>query len=285
MKALEIDYSMNLEFSVPVTNQYFVLRCVPSSRENQVVTKKELIVEPSSFLTKVTDIFGNDAYCGHCFEAHTKFSFCSKAIVQVNDVQGFHDVCLPLYKYSTVLTRASQSMRDFLYDNCANARIRNAIENGRLPSGEVYEFVQKLSSIIFNRIEYKPGVTNIRTTAEDSFMLGKGVCQDFAHIICSLCRLCGIPAKYVCGTSKGEGTTHAWAEFFVCDEDYIVNDGREITGKWFGIDPTRNKMTDSTYVILGEGRDFSDCEVDRGIFYGNADQKQTIFVKTREIKF
>ena len=42
-----------------------------------------------------------------------------------------------------------------------------------------------------------------------------GVCQDYAHCMLALCRLCGLPARYVSGHVLGEGGTHAWVEVLV----------------------------------------------------------------------
>ncbi|MBQ3671009.1 MAG: transglutaminase family protein, partial [Treponema sp.] len=111
----------------------------------------------------------------------------------------------------------------------------------------------------------------------------KGVCQDYAHLFIALCREAGIVARYVCGMSKGEGATHAWAEFFVPDGEFRAANGQNASGTWYGIDPTRNKFTDDDYVILAVGRDFSDCQVDRGVFCGSVEQRQTVFVKTAEL--
>ena len=40
----------------------------------------------------------------------------------------------------------------------------------------------------------------------------RGVCQDYAHCMVALCRLCGLPARYVSGHLLGDGGTHAWVE-------------------------------------------------------------------------
>ena len=59
---------------------------------------------------------------------------------------------------------------------------------------------------------YTHGVTGVRTTAAEAFALRRGVCQDYAHIMLALCRLCDLPARYVSGHLLGEGGTHAWVD-------------------------------------------------------------------------
>lgn len=284
MHALEIDYTMTLEFSVPVIDHFFVLRCLPVSRGCQTVTKRELSIEPMVNIQTTRDVFGNLAYRGQLKEPHKAFSFKATATVQVNTENSPKEKCLSLYKYGTALTFATDEMKIFLKTVFSGTEFEEYISQKKIPSSMVRPFAEKLSDSLHNFLEYKPGSTTVKTTAGEAFEKKMGVCQDFAHIFCSLCRIVGIPSRYVCGTSKGEGSTHAWVEVFVADENYVSKNSMEIQGRWFGIDPTRNRFTNDDYIILAVGRDFNDCQVDRGIFRGNADQIQTVFVKTKSVE-
>ena len=112
-------------------------------------------------------------------------------------------------------------------------------------------------------------MTNVSTTAEEAWRLGRGVCQDYAHIMIALCRKAGIPARYVAGMMIGEGASHAWVE--------IARDD-----KWYGFDPANDKVVDDTYVKLGVGRDAADCLINRGLMRGGGTQTQTVDVKVCE---
>lgn len=282
MKVLDIDYTMSLEFSNPVINHYFILRCVPVSRGSQTVTARLLTIDPSVTLKTNRDIFGNISYRGYIKDAHNKFSFKATATVQVNNQQGSREPCISLYKYPTPLTSVSEQLSNFLIKTFSETEFEQALKNKKIQKNQILSFSEKLCSDLHEWMEYKPGTTNVRTTAAQAFEQKQGVCQDFAHIFCSLCRHAGIAARYICGTSKGEGSTHAWAEVFVPDEDISPFCNFETPGRWYGFDPTRNKRCNNEYVILAAGRDYNDCQVDRGIFRGNADQTQTVFVKTTE---
>ncbi len=59
---------------------------------------------------------------------------------------------------------------------------------------------------------YEFGPTSVRTTAAEAWSLGRGVCQDMAHVMIAMCRTQGIPARYVSGHLLGEGASHAWVE-------------------------------------------------------------------------
>ena len=117
---------------------------------------------------------------------------------------------------------------------------------------------------------YEAGVTNVETTAEEAFNLGRGVCQDYAHIFISLCRLGGIPARYVTGFMIGEGQSHAWAEILFGD-------------KWIGMDPTNNLLIDDNYIKLSHGRDAADCKINLGIMIGGGEQAQQIKVSVTKL--
>ena len=117
---------------------------------------------------------------------------------------------------------------------------------------------------VYHSFTYTPGATTIRTTAEQALTQHRGVCQDYAHVMLSVCRHVGLPTRYIAGLLDGEGATHAWVE--------VYHDHR-----WFGLDPTHNRMVDDNYITIAHGRDYRDCMLDIGIFSG-ADVKQTQWV-------
>ncbi len=283
MKTLAVDYKMNLCFTEAVTDHYFVLRCIPTARGCQTVTSRSLEVTPQVPLFTYRDTFGNFVYRGQCYAPHTEFAFRVNAQVLVHNAEGSREPCQPFYKYNTPLTFCNDSMKNFLLASVKGTAFEGGVENRKFDRTEMRDFASFLCSLVNKRIVYTSGSTTVKTTAAEAFSMQKGVCQDYAHLFVSLAREAGLAARYVCGMSIGEGATHAWAEFFVPDEDYMTYDGQTIQGTWFGLDPTRNKFVDDTYVILSVGRDFTDCQVDRGVFCGSVGQKQTVLVKTSEI--
>lgn len=285
MKILEIDYTTKLAFTSPVSDHYFLLRCVPVSKNGQTVVSRNLEITPPVQLVTSKDIFGNISYQGWIDYPHEEFSFHSTATVIVDRKNGCRELCHPFYKYNTELTSASSEMKDFLYSIFDRTLLADCVRNKKIKNCDINIFAEELGNAVYKKIEYTPGVTNVRTTASQAFEMKKGVCQDYAHIFCALCREAGIPARYVAGTSMGEGSTHAWVEYFIPDEDFVSFNGKSMEGKWCGIDCTRNKMADDTYVIFASGRDYLDCKVDGGIFRGMASQNMSVFVTTREQEY
>jgi len=58
-------------------------------------------------------------------------------------------------------------------------------------------------------ITYQFGITGYSTPAAMALHLGRGVCQDYAHILLAVLRLLNVPARYVSGHLVGEGAPPA----------------------------------------------------------------------------
>ena len=80
---------------------------------------------------------------------------------------------------------------------------------------EGLELADAISHRVFEHFEYRWGVTEVSTGAAEAWAAGIGVCQDYAHCMLAICRLCDLPARYVSGHVLGEGGTHAWVEVLV----------------------------------------------------------------------
>ena len=77
MKILNYYFETRLEFSEPVTNHDFALRCMPPNTGSQTVMDAQIIVEPPATLTAQVDGFGNHLQVGRLEGAHDNFSFVS----------------------------------------------------------------------------------------------------------------------------------------------------------------------------------------------------------------
>jgi transglutaminase-like putative cysteine protease len=126
--------------------------------------------------------------------------------------------------------------------------------------GDASEKAAYFSDILSDIIEYKKGTTTTATTAAEAFALRSGVCQDFSHILISLLRMDGIPARYIAGLAFCDGETHSWVEYWTGDH-------------WEGIDPANNCPVNDDYLVISMGRDFRDCAIDRGVMFGRYTQQ------------
>jgi transglutaminase-like putative cysteine protease len=123
------------------------------------------------------------------------------------------------------------------------------------------ELVEAINAWVYSQMHYTSEVTDVKTTAQVALQLGKGVCQDYAHIMLVLCRLCGIPARYVSGHMLGEGGTHAWVEVLLPDPGHA---GQFLA---HAFDPTHNRRPGHTYIVIAVGRDYRDVAPTSGTFH------------------
>jgi transglutaminase-like putative cysteine protease len=107
---------------------------------------------------------------------------------------------------------------------------------------------------------YRFGATDVRTTAAEALALGEGVCQDYAHVMLAIARLCGLAARYVSGHLVGEGGSHAWTEVLAADPDHPG------FARVVAFDPTHGRRTSLDYVTVAVGRDYADVAPTSGTF-------------------
>jgi transglutaminase-like putative cysteine protease len=92
--------------------------------------------------------------------------------------------------------------------------------------------------------------------------LGRGVCQDYAHIALAMLRELGVPARYVSGHLLGEGAPHAWIEMLLPDPD-APGALRVVP-----YDPTHRVTPGLNYITVAVGRDYADIAPTSGSFQG-----------------
>jgi len=151
-----------------------------------------------------------------------------------------------LYRTPTPLTAPDPRLEE-------TARQLRRVSPGGLPLGHA------INEWVHAAMHYEYGVTHVGTTAAEALALGRGVCQDHAHVMLALCRLCGLPARYVSGHLLGEGGTHAWVEVLTSDRP-----GGGFVAHAF--DPTHGCTTGPGYLTVAVGRDYADVPPTSGSY-------------------
>ncbi|MGY6550372.1 MAG: transglutaminase-like domain-containing protein [Erythrobacter sp.] len=125
-----------------------------------------------------------------------------------------------------------------------------AAQFGDLAGGTRIEAMRRW---IYENIAYTPGASTAETSARDTIIDRKGVCRDFAHVLVTLARASGIPARYVAvyGPDVDPPDFHAVAEVFLADP--AIEDG----GAWYLLDAS-GMVTAQDAVKIGVGRDAAD---------------------------
>lgn len=257
MRKLRFTYEMSLIFDEEISNHYFALRCRPQNGATQTIYGYEFSLRGGVDECGLTeDCFGNYCYIGRRVTPHREFSFTAGGYAWSTELAE-PAVLQPIYKYQSAYTSCGPALRRFGRD-IASPPV-NALETARHLMRELFETFQ-----------YVPGATTVDTKAEEAFVGGQGVCQDYAHIFIALCRQSGLAARYVAGLMIGEGASHAWAEVYH-------------QGGWIGLDPTHDQLADDTYIKFSVGRDYHDCLLNRGLFRGSGRQTQKIYASVEDV--
>jgi transglutaminase-like putative cysteine protease len=157
----------------------------------------------------------------------------------------------------TPLTAADERLRAMAADI-----VPDAARPGEDPEGTA----ERICAAVFEAITYQYGVTSVTTTAAGALAVGRGVCQDYAHVMLALCHLLRLPARYVSGHLLGQGGTHAWVEVIVPRAD---------RAEAVAFDPCHGRRTDGGYVTVATGRDYSDVAPTSGSYVGTSPGRLT----------
>ncbi len=144
----------------------------------------------------------------------------------------------------------------------ADDLLREAAEPLRASGATGLELAAEISRLVHGHFTYDWGITNVMTTASEAWAGGVGVCQDYAHCMVAISRLCGLPARYVSGHLLGEGGTHAWVEVLV------PHPGDAECLRSVAFDPTHDSRPGLRYVTVAVGRDYGDVPPTSGTFEG-----------------
>jgi transglutaminase-like putative cysteine protease len=133
---------------------------------------------------------------------------------------------------------------------------------------DTWQAALALMKFVNGHLKYESNSTTVHTHARDVLKDRRGVCQDFSHVMISLCRTLKIPALYVSGylATEAASATHAWVEVLIPGVG------------WRALDPTNNRQTDETYVKIAVGRDYADVPPVTGNYKGTTDRQMQVQV-------
>ena len=278
---LDIRHVTRYRYDSPVTDSVNEIRLSPRTDERQACYQHRLIVEPNVQLQSYEDYFGNRVHSFTAYNPHAELVITAHSTVVTRDRDVLwkaawapEDAWNRVGSLDFIDANAEYllptSYASFHPDVAAYANGIGGAEEG------VFGFVKRAAASVYEGFQYKPLSTGVHTTAEELLGIGSGVCQDFAHLLIAICRVRGVPARYVSGyhfvgdlqgrDADFEQASHAWVEA------YIPGVG------WQGIDPTNNNLIDWRYVKLGHGRDYTDIVPVKGIYRGTSGQTLQVTV-------
>jgi transglutaminase-like putative cysteine protease len=245
---------LRYDYPSPIRELAHRLVVIPPKRHGQqrLVLHRLNVSAAAARVTSRLDGFGNhviDVRAAHVaetieFEAWAAVERTAASGDTMLSIQALHDRRL---LEPSPLTRP---------DAALGAAAGTLLDGG--PGGIV--LARRITSWVHRAMRYVPDCTEVHTTAADALALGRGVCQDYAHVMLALCRLCGLPARYVSGHLLGEGGTHAWVEVL---QPAPSRPDRALA---VALDPTHDREAGASYLTVAVGRDYADVAPTSGTF-------------------
>jgi transglutaminase-like putative cysteine protease len=274
---LEIQHETRLHYSNPITEWLAEFRVEPLSDIGQSCQSFHLGVNYPASVSKYTDGFGNNVHHFNLLAAQHDVVALSASIVQTHPRKNLNlesDLTWPLH-----LDAVPLEVFDYLtlggplrYVPALQPHLESLQPN---PGERVIDIAMQVAHHIKTTFEYAKAVTNASSPIDDVLSLGKGVCQDFAHLMIAILRSYGIPARYVSGYLHRRGKesqSHAWVEVWLGDSG------------WYGIDPTNDVVIDEHFVKIAVGRSYADVPPNKGVYRGSGEERIMVRVESRELE-
>jgi len=277
---LEIQHETAMEYSQPVSEWLCELRMEPVSDAAQRCHSFQISVGQPVNLSSYLDGFGNRVHHFNLLKPPTVVRVLAASVVETEEAasgplasETFFSARPPADEWQLPLevldylplrgpVRGSALLDPFL------AQLRPG------PGMRVGLWVCEVAETIRGRFEYARDVTGASSPIDHLLAHGKGVCQDFTHLMIAVLRSFGVPARYVSGyihRENKESQSHAWCEVWLPDVG------------WTGFDPTNGCPVNGHFVKTAVGRDFSDVPPNKGTYRGAGDERIKVRVATRTL--
>jgi len=271
-------------YPTPATESHNELRLMPWNDDAQTRLDFRLTVRPSAPVFSYR-LPGGTVHHFNVREPHTELEIVAEARVETRRTNPFESLNLldddwEFYRRFSV----QQDFAEFLAPTRLvplHAEAERIAQVARRKAGaSAASFLITLTRLLNRVLTYEPGATHVHTTLDEFLANRRGVCQDFAHLMLSVCRSQGIPARYVSGylhlalgqtATHLDSGTHAWVECLLP------------SGVWRGFDPTNSLLANEYYVKAHLGRDYADAAPTRGVYRGPAEHTMEAEVRVEAV--
>lgn len=276
----EIEHVSRYRYAYPARECVMLLCLKPRGDGGQRLLEFQIEARPPASFTGETDAFGNSRQVLYLHQPHDSLDITARSTVEpalraalpgnlgadawreiFSWRESFHHW---EFTHASNLARPSPRLEDFV--------ARNGIERGDDP----LEGLSQLCHSLYRSFEYVPGSTSVASPVEHILKSGRGVCQDYAHVMIAIARSWGIPSRYVSGYLSVTGqpgeqavanATHAWVECLLPGLG------------WIGFDPTNASLVDQRHVRIAVGRDYQDVSPTQGVRQGGGETRLEVEVQ------
>ena len=275
----DIVHELRLTYSAPVWEHHVEMRLTPQESSHQQVRAAQIEIDPACQPRSYRDCFGNRVHYCSLVTPHDHLTVRMRAQVETALDNPFdYTPVAPARESAWVAEslRAQPRLWDYVLHRSAAtpdlAALAGAAQGllARKADHAILDAVMAGLDWIGEVVAYEPAFTHAPAKLADVLSRGSGGCQDFAHLLISIVRAWGFPARYVMGYQDpgyaeddavdAAQRAHAWAEVLVPGAG------------WRGIDPTTRLIANQTYIAVAVGRDASDAAPIRAVFKGGGNE-------------
>ena len=270
---LEIRHTTGYRYDTEVLSSYNEARLIPQTGLTQLTLSSAVTTRPDAVQQRYWDYWGTQVTVFDVHVPHTELEVTCTSVVDTADAAG------PGGATWEAVERVGDTHVELLRPSARTTPDGELAEVAAGRTGSPYEVVVGLGELVRERVAYVPGSTGVATSAVEAWQLGKGVCQDIAHVTLALLRRAGVPARYVSGYLHptveplvGEtvtGESHAWIEAWL--------------GGWWGFDPTNGIPAGERHVVVARGRDYTDVPPLKGVYAGGGSHSLGVTVEVTRL--
>ncbi|RDK03054.1 transglutaminase family protein [Paraburkholderia lacunae] len=256
---LTIRHDTSYRYEATVHYSIQQLRLTPASGASQVVRRWS--IDAPGKLDATFDAYGNALHTLVINKPHSEIHLHvageveTIALIDGRLPDNVGPIPLEHFTCATRLTEADAAVRE----------LAESVPVLTTPGGLI-----ELSEQIVQRVKYRPGITEVTSTAAQALALGNGVCQDHAHLMLACCRTRGIPARYVSGYLEPgdvpQSASHAWVDVWL--------DGLG----WISVDVTHAGFASERFCRLAVARDYEAAAPVRGRRIGGLEEQLEVSV-------
>ena len=227
---LSVEHRTRFEYDAPIVEAHTELRLKPAHRAGQRCSSFAMEMEPRG--ASVDEHLDRFANCVHSFDVldqHSELVVTARS--EVWTPERYEDDAPPSPLDRWDLLRESR----YVPLDGSVAELAGEVA----ADGDGHATALALVAAVRASMTYERGTTNVHTRADEALADGRGVCQDFAHVLIGACRVHGVPARYVSGylfDPRGTATARARRT-----RGWTCTTRR---GGWLSLDPTHDTRAD-----------------------------------------
>lgn len=277
-----IRHTTRYAYSDPVAVSHNLARLAPrdDGRQRRTAWRLEIAPQPSRH-RRGSDPFGNQIDRFVIQDPHRELAVTAESEVEVTprpapgadvpwDAPGAHPLAAEPFRYESPLVPRSRALAEFARSDFA-------------PGRGIIDAALALTRRIHAGFAYDPAATTIATPVHEVLERRRGVCQDFAQLLCGCLRSLDLPARYVSGYLEtapppgaprlvGADASHAWVQLWT-----------GAAAGWLDLDPTNGCIPDTGHIVVAWGRDFSDVSPLLGMILGGGSARIQVGVDVERL--